>query len=332
MNCFVTGANGFIGFRLVQQLTAEGHQVKCLVRGEDKFGALTRFTGTQPVIGDLDNIQSLEQGADRSDVVFHLAAYAKPWSKDKSLPYRINVTGAGNVFKASLRAGVRRCVFTSSGAVIGPSPGIEPIDESFPRTVPFFNDYEETKAEAERLALEYCTKGLETVIVNPTRVYGPGPVNESNATTMMISRYSRGRWRILPGNGRCVGNYVYIDDVIRGHIGAAMSGRAGERYILGGENLTFIQFFDTIARLTGRKHRLMPLPVPVMVAAATLMEWQAPVTGIPPPITAPWVRKYLNHWSLSSSKAEREIGYSVTPLLTGAGKTLDWLADKGMIR
>jgi len=332
MNCFLTGANGFIGQRLAERLSAESHQVRCLVRSPEKFTSLAALAGVTAVTGDLDDISALEKGVGGCDTVFHLAAFAKPWSKDKSLPYRVNVTGTENLLKVSLSSGVRRFVFTSSAAVIGPSPGVDPIDESFPRSVPFFNEYEETKAAAENLVMAYCRDSMETIIVNPPRVYGPGPVNESNALTRMIKLYALGKWHILPGDGTCVGSYVLVDDVVRGHILASLHGRPGHRYALGGENLTFRQFFDILAEVTDRRHWLLPLPVGLMVAAAKVMEWQATVTGIPPMITAQWVKKYLNHWSLSSQKAMTDLGYSITPLREGVKITLEWLKRKGEVK
>jgi len=332
MIAFVTGSNGFIGQRLTEQLSSAGHSVRCLVRSPEKFGSLSHLPGVTPVIGDLDSEDALASGIGGCDTVFHMAAYAKPWSKDKGLPYRINVIGTGNVLKAAFKAGIRRLVFTSSAAVIGPSPGTEPIDESFPRTVPFFNEYEETKAAAEELVRSYCRDGMECVIVNPSRVYGPGPVNESNAVTKMIRQYTLGTWRIIPGDGTCVGNYVLVEDVARGHILAAMNGKPGERYLLGGENLTFDQFFETLARLTGRRRRMIRLPVSYMIAGARIMEWQTSFTGIPPLITAPWVKKYLNHWSLSSSKATADLGYKPVSFEGGARLTLEWLESTGKLR
>jgi farnesol dehydrogenase len=332
VNCLLTGANGFIGSRLAEQLSSEGHTVKCLVRDPDRFRALNNLAGVTPVIGDLGSSAILETAASGCDTVFHLAAFAKPWSRDKTLPYRVNVTGTENLLKASAMAGVKRFVFTSSAAVIGPSPGVEPIDEDYPRTVPFFNEYEETKAEAEVLVRSYSNDGMECVIVNPTRVYGPGPVNESNAVTKMISMYARGRWRIIPGDGTCVGNYVLVDDVVRGHILAAFKGKPGHRYLLSGENLTFDQFFETLASLTGRRRKLLKVPVSLMTAGARLMELQAPLTGVAPLITASWVRKYLNHWSVSNHKAMEDLGYKPSSLSDGVKITLKWLGEAGILR
>jgi len=331
MIAFVSGSNGFIGQRLTEQLSSAGHTVRCLVRSAEKFVSLSRLPGVTPVIGDLDSEDAMALGISGCDTVFHMAAYAKPWSKDKSLPYRINVAGTENMLRAALAAGVRRFVFTSSAAVVGPSPGTDPVDESFPRKVPWFNEYEETKAAAEKLVRSYSRDGMECVIVNPTRVYGCGPINESNSVTKMISLYARGRWHIIPGDGKCVGNYVLVDDVVNGHILAAQKGKPGERYILGGENLTFDQFFDTLATLTGRRLWLIRMPVSLMSAAAGVMEWQASFTGIPPLITPSWIKKYLNHWSLSSSKAYDDLGYQPVSFSVGARLTLEWLTATGTL-
>lgn len=330
MNCFVTGANGFIGQRLCERLSQEGHTVRCLVRSPEKFRPLSHLERVSPVTGDLDRTEALEAGLKDCDTVFHLAAYAKPWSKDKSLPFRININGTENLLSAAMKGGVKRFVFTSSAAVIGPSPGVEPVNEDYKRTIPFFNDYEETKAAAEELVFSYCRDGMETVIVNPPRIYGPGPVNDSNAVTKMIKLYSLGRWRIIPGNGDCIGNYVLVDDVVNGHLLAASRGKPCNRYILGGENLTFDQFFEILAEVTGKRRRLVHFPIWLMKAVAAIMEGQASITGIAPMITVPWVKKYLNHWSLSSDKAITDLGYTCTSFREGAGITLEWLktADK----
>lgn len=329
MNCFLTGANGFIGMRLAERLSADGHTVRCLVRSPEKFRSLSHLPNVTAVIGDLEDYEVLKDGSAGCDTVFHLAAFAKPWSKDSSLPHRINVSGTENMLKASLGAGVKRFVFTSSAAVIGPSPGVEPIDEDFPRTVPWFNEYEETKAEAEELVRSHNRDGLETIIVNPTRVFGPGALSESNSVTRMIKLYALGKWHIIPGDGKCIGNYVLVDDVVNGHILAALSGRPGQRYALGGDNLTFDQFFQTLTEVTGKRSWLIHLPVGLMITAAKVMEWQTSVTGIPPLITAPWVKKYLNHWSLSSRKAMTDLGYISTPFVEGVKITLEWLKNEG---
>lgn len=328
MNFFITGSNGFLGYSLVKRLSAEGHQIKCLVRSPERFSELSLLPGTIPVFGDLSDKAALDNGARDTEIVFHMAAYAKPWSKDKMLPSRINVEGTKAMLDASLNAGVRRFVLTSSAAVIGPSAQGTEVDEFTVRTAPFFNDYESTKAEAEKVAFSYAGNGMDIVIVNPSRVYGPGPENESNAVTRMLRLYEKGRWRLMPGDGNKIGNYVYVDDVVSGHILAAMKGRSGERYILGGENLTFRELFERMAIVTGHRRLMIRIPLPVMTFIAGIMELQTRVTGIPPMITTPWVKKYLSHWSLSSGHAIQDIGYTITPFVEGAAMTLKWIHRK----
>jgi farnesol dehydrogenase len=323
MKCFLTGITGFIGTNLARQLMVDGHQVHAIIRNPGRTD-LPDIPGIKYYKGDLHDKHVLLEAMKGCEVAYHLAAFAKPWARDRSDYYRINVEGAINVFSAAQQAGVKKVVFTSSAATMSPSPGTDPVDESRARDIPYFNLYESTKAEAEEKAKEFSRNGLPVVTVNPSRVFGPGPINPSNSVTRMILSYQRGKWRIIPGDGKKVGNYVYIDDVVHGHILAAMYGKAGERYILGGDNLTFDEFFKNLEDVCHKHHRMFHLPLPVMTAAASLMEAQAAVTGIPPLITASFVKKYLNHWSLNSNKALQELGYKMTPFREGVLKTLEW--------
>ncbi len=327
MKYFVTGANGFIGSRLVKKLSDDGHEVFCLVRSAEKFIPISALH-TYPVLGDLDNLAALLKGTKGCDVVYHLAAYAKPWCPEANLPYKINVQGTINLLEASLKNKVKKFIFTSSAAVLGPAFDNQAIDEQVIRDTPFFNDYEATKALAEKFAMEFIKKGLPVIVLNPTRVYGPGPINESNSITKIIKLYQKGLWHIIPGNGSKIGNYVYIDDVVNGHLLAAEKGQSGERYIIGGENLTFRQFFGVLSQNTGKNRLLINFPVWLMITLASVMEMQARFTGIPPLITPPWIRKYLNHWNLSSEKAISQLGYTITPFNEGVLKTLTWLNSK----
>ena len=323
MNCFLTGVTGFIGSSLARRLVTDGHHVNAIIRNPD-HPDLPKLKNIHYYRGDLDNKRVLADAMLDCDVTYHLAAYAKPWSKNPDDYHRINVEGAVNVFSAARDAGVKKVVFTSSAATMSPSRGHIPTNESTERQVPYFNAYESTKAEAEQKAIEFSQKGLHVVIVNPSRVYGPGPINPSNSVTQMIIQYDKGKWRIIPGNGKMIGNYVFIDDVVEGHILAAKRGRSGERYILGGENHTFDQFFHVLRSVCGKTQWMFHLPLPVMLTVARIMEGQAKITGIAPLITGSFVKKYLNHWSLSSEKAMRELAYHITPLDVGVKHVLDW--------
>jgi len=331
MKCFITGITGFIGMNLARELATNGHQVNAIIRGQAPAD-LEEMIGFHFYKGDLHNTSILEEAMQGCELVFHLAAYAKPWAKDPSTYYKINVEGARNVFEAALKKGVEKVVFTSSAATMSPSDDKRPVDESALRTLQYFNAYEFTKAEAEKHAQDYCKKGLHVVIVNPSRIYGPGPLNPSNSLTKIIAKYQKGNWHIIPGDGKKIGNYVFIDDVVHGHVLAGQKGRAGERYILGGDNMTFDEFFQILAKITGNHRHLYHLPVKMMVLGARLMEIQNPITGIPPAITVDFVRKYMNHWCLSSEKAIMELGYKITSFEEGVKKTLEWLNTSNNIR
>jgi nucleoside-diphosphate-sugar epimerase len=216
-------------------------------------------------------------------------------------------------------------VFTSSAGTIRPSGPFEDSTEESDPPLSYLTEYERTKDKAEKRCMDYVQKGLDVVIVNPSRVYGPGMIGESNSVTRIISLYDRGKWRIMPGDGTSYGNYVFIDDIVSGHICAMEKGIAGNRYLLGGENVTFEQFFTILGEVSGKKHRLIRLPAPVMAATARALFLIAGLFRKDPLVTPAWVERYLQHRRLSSAKAEMQLGYQVTPLREGMKKTLLWL-------
>ena len=324
MKYLITGATGYIGVQMAKRLAGEGHTVHALYRSESKTTELKGVVGVRLFKGDILHPESLKEAVRNCDGVFHVAAFAKPWDKNPRTFYRYNVQGAQNVFNAARKTGAYRIVFTSTAGVISPSNGI-PSDENTPRMMDYFTDYDRSKAQAEEKAVNLSKAGMEIVIVNPTRVYGPGLLSESNGVTRMVKLYLKGKFRTLPGDGNSIGNYVYIDDVVDGHVLAMRKGRAGERYILGGDNVTFNEFFDLLSDLTGKSAKLYKVPIPVMNLAARFMEIRANLTGTPPLLTPPWVKKYLYNWELSSEKAKRDLGYEFTPIELGLGKTIDWI-------
>jgi nucleoside-diphosphate-sugar epimerase len=324
---FVTGATGFIGERLALRLAKEGHRVHALIRSKTRAAKLTH-----PNIlffeGDLLNSKSIDKAMKGCGFAFHLAAYARVWSKDKSWPEKINVQGAVNVFESALKHRVQRVVFTSTGGTLEPSDGNQPVSEITPRTVEYFNAYESTKAEAEKQAAIFTEKGLEVVTVNPTRVYGPELISDSNAMTKIIKQFNAGTWRIIPGDGSKYGNYVYVDDVVEGHLLAMKKGKPGERYIIGGENASYEIFFDKLKKITGKRQLLFHVPYRMMYFSGLLQYYFSQITGRPPLITPRWIKKYLHHWAVSSEKAEKELGYKITSLDEGLKKTVNWLNHK----
>ncbi len=327
MRVFITGGTGFIGTRLTEKLISENHNVTLLSRNP----SASVFTGIDKVNfikGDLSNKAALLEGMKDCDLVFHMAAWVKPSFKDPTIVTGINIDGTVNVFDAALESHVKKVVFTSTGGTMSYSHDGNPVDENTNPEPILHTLYEKTKAEAEKIAIDYSKKGLAVITVNPTRVYGPGKLTESNSMTKIIRLYMSGLWRIIPGNGKSIGNYVFIDDVVEGHILAARFGRSGERYILGGENHSFRGLFDIIGETAGKRRILVNLPAGLMKGIIKGFMVMSKISGSPPAITMDWLDKYLNNWIMSSDKAANELGYKITPLSEGVSRTVQWLKTK----
>ncbi|MCS6795069.1 MAG: SDR family oxidoreductase [Raineya sp.] len=331
MNIFVTGATGFVGEQLVRKLAQNPqHQIHILVRSVPKAQAMfADFGNVIAFQGDLLETEKIQKAMQNCEQVYHLAAQAKVWDENPHSFYEMNVQGTLNIVQTAIKLGVKRAVLTSTAGVLGASLNGEITTENSPLRVPLSTEYEKTKAQAEAEVQKLLDKGLEIIIVNPTRVYGGGQRSQSNAVTMLLEKYAQGKWRILPGNGNKVGNYVYIDDVVQGHILAMEKGKNGERYILGGENVSYNELFALFAEITGKKRWLLPLPVAVMNGFAQLQMLKTRLTGSAPLITPAFVKKYLYDWRVSSRKAEQELGYTITPLKIGLQKTWQWLKEVG---
>ncbi len=332
---FVTGATGFIGSRLVQALSDRGHAVRALSRRPDPEpppgfegpdGGPLAHELVELVRGDITDRDSLRRGMEGCSHVFHLAAYAKNWARDPKTYFDVNVQGVRNVFDAAEEHGVRRVVWTSTFMTFGPTPPGVVGNEDMPRTTDrYLTEYEKTKSVAEREAMRRADEGLPVVIVNPTRVYGPGHLTEGNALSTLIDDYDRGKVPVLLNRGVNVGNYVLVDDVVAGHILAMEKGRLGQRYILGGENVSLKEFFRTIDRVSGRRHFQLPLLKATPLLFAYLQQKRAEWFGVYPQITPGWVRTFLLDWAYSSDKATAELGFRPTPLDEGIGITYRWI-------
>jgi nucleoside-diphosphate-sugar epimerase len=326
MKTFITGATGFIGANLCLKLAESGQIVHALFRSERKTSIL-KHKNIKICKGDLLDPPSLLRGMEACDQVYHLGAFAQVWSRDPDLCRSVNVEGTKNVLDAAVRSGIKKVVITSTAGVFGPSKDV-PVIENSVRTEDFFTDYEASKWAMENSVMDYVSKGIHLVIVNPTRVYGPGLLSQANSVTKIMDRYLAGKWRILPGDGSKIGNYAYIDDVVKGHLLAMERGRPGERYILGGEDASYTEFFSTLAEISGKHFKLFKIPSFVMLAFSSLFLLSAKLFGGSPLITPSWTKRYLQDWSVSSQKAEREMGYTITPLREGLQKTFNWLYDK----
>ena len=326
---FVTGATGFIGTKLVNELVRQGQIIHALTRQTSNKDGLSHDQ-IRLVPGDISDRESLIKGMRGCSQVYHLAAYAKNWSRDPSIFYRQNVEGMQNVFEAARETGIERVVLTSTIVTLGPTPVGMTGNEEMARITPhYYTEYEESKAVGEQVALRYAAEGFPVVIVNPTRVYGPGKLTEGNSVTLMIDMYNRGKIPLLLNGGVNVGNYVFVDDLVRGHILAMEKGTIGRRYILGGENSSLKEFFRLVDEVSGRGHFQVNLSPRLAMLYAGFEKRKAQLLGFYPQITPGWVDTFLQDWAYTSARAEKELGYVVTPLREGIRITYEWLLQQG---
>ncbi len=323
MRIFITGATGFIGRHLVRTLADRGDTVHALCRQSSAMAALSG-ADVQVFRGDILDHASIRRAMRGCDHVFHLAAYARNWAKDKRTFFTSNVDGTKKVLDAARELGARKVVYTSTELTFEPSNGV-PTDETVQRSTPFFTAYEESKHAAEKLVRSYVEQGLDISIVHPTRVFGPGLLSEANSVTIMIQLYLEGKWRLVPGDGESVGNYAFVNDVAHGHVRALESGKAGESYILGGENISFNGFFDLLADISKRRYHMFHLSGALAMSFSRIEALRGRLFNRYPLITPEWTRLFLTDWACSPAKAQRELGYSVTPLRDALEKTVRWL-------
>lgn len=336
---FVTGATGFIGSQLVQQLLNRDITVRGLTRratpplppgfvGGPNQPNFWKHPHLELVLGDITDLDSLRRGMIGCSHVFHLAAYAKNWSPTKETFWQMNVQGMRNVFQVAKENNIKRIVWTSSVVTFGPTRPGEMANEHSPRiTSEFLTEYEETKTLAEIEALNEAANGFPLVIVNPTRVYGPGLLSEGNAVSQLMDDYTRGKAPFLPNRGINIGNYGFVDDIAIGHILAMERGQIGERYILGGENISFQGLLQLMDEITGKRRLKIPLLQFGPLLFARFQQHWAERHGTYPRITPGWVKTFMTDWNYSCKKAEQELGYHPISLREGLSITWNWIKN-----
>ena len=322
---FVTGSTGFIGSALIAKLLERGFCVRALKRGVSAVAQ----PNLEYISGDITDKESLRNGMSGCSYVFHLAAYAKNWAADPQTYTQVNIEGTKNVFAVAKELNVERIVWTSTIVTLGPTPlGIVGNEQMQRQTERCFTEYEQTKTVMERESATWIENGLPLVVVNPTRVFGPGLQSESNSVTKLIDQYRCGSFPFLLNWGRNIGNYGFIDDVVEGHLLAMARGKIGERYILGGENVSLKELFQMVDKIDGKERLQLKVFWLIPMLVAYYLELQAKCFGIYPPITPGWVRTFLVDWAFSSEKAEQELGYRITPFEAALRTTCQWLDEK----
>jgi NAD+-dependent farnesol dehydrogenase len=326
MRVLLTGATGFLGRRVAHSLAAHGHQLSVLARPTSRCEGLPEAAGV--VTGDVTDAASVARAAEGCRAVVHMAALVKVWVPDEERFEAVNVGGLENVLAASRAAGAR-LVYTSSFIALGPSGG-GLLDGSRPHPgPPFRNAYERTKALADGKARAAAARGDDVVILYPGVVYGPGDMTEGNIVASMMADHLNGRLPGLVGRGDRHWSYAFVEDVAEGHALALEKGRAGDRFVLAGENATLERVFALVQEMTG----VAPPRLRIPYAAASALGWLqwlwAETTGHPPQLTHGEVGVFREEWACDGAKAERELGYRCRPLAEGLRRTIDWLRETG---
>ena len=326
MKILVTGATGFIGAILALKLADSGHEVHALCRSNpnDKLVSHPNIIIDR---GDILNKEELKKAMHGCTQVFHLAAYARTGRGNPKPFYTTNIGGTINVMDCAIDLNIQKVIYTSTAGIFGPSDDL-PTTEDSARQSPFYNDYECSKFIAEAKVRDYAANGLNVVILNPTRVYGPGLISQSNYFTQLILSYMKGKWHVIPGDGRVIANYVFIEDVVDGHIKAMEYEHTDKRYILGGINASYNELFETVNKYIEKKHRLFKVPLSLIKLYGATELISSKLLARDPVITPRWVKALETDGIRSSDKAVKELGYHITPLDEGIKKTINWLNNE----
>jgi len=325
LKVFLTGGTGYLGSALLSGLLAAGHQVTALCRTSrpDSEDGRLRW-----VVGELEANDPAEEVLHQHRVVLHAAALVKTWRRDRRDFDRINVEAHDRLLERCHRVGVPKVLVTSSFLSLGPSPTAEPIDESNrARRDHFLTDYERTKHLADAVTDRWAERGLAVSSLYPTVLFGPGATTDGNLVGRMSYLIRTGRFPGVIGSGEQCWNYAYLPDVVRGHLQALERALPGERYILGGENRTLADVTRRIRALLGLSENLRYVPIGLAEALGSGLEAWARISGQTPELTRGVAGVYRHHWAYSSTKAQRALGYEVTPFEEALSATVSWVAQ-----
>jgi dihydroflavonol-4-reductase len=328
MKSFVTGGTGFVGGAVVRQLLQAGHEVRALVRPEADTRQLDQLD-IERVEGDLGRLENLRRGIAGCDWVFHVAALYSFWGYQWDDYYQANVEGTRNVLQTALDEGVQRVVHTSSIAALGVHEDRTPATEKTPSALgDRLGHYQRSKFLGEEVAHQYTQEGLPVIIVNPSSPIGVGD-HKPTPTGQMIVDFLNGKMFGYVDTGL---NIIDVEDVALGHLLAAERGRVGERYILGGENLTLKEVLDLLAEISGRPQTRLRIPHWVAmtwgyidVAVARLFPSYIPTA------TPEKVRLSHRYEYFDSSKAVKELGLPQKPAREALLKAVEWYRDNGYV-
>ena len=328
MVTLVTGVSGFVGSAVARRLITDGHDVRAMVRaGSDRSNL--EGLNVEVVEADLTQPTSLAAALKGCKSLFHVAADYRLWTRDPQSMFAVNIDGPRTIFLEAAEAGVDRMVYTSSVATLGLLPNGADGDET---TSVSFTDmigpYKQSKFLAEEEVRRMVRKqGFPIVIVNPAAPVGPGDIKPT-PTGRMIAEAAAGRMPAYVDTGL---NVVHVDDVAEGHLLAFQKGEVGERYILGGDNMTLAEILGVIAELTGRKPPRFRIPHNLVLPIAALAEaWSSLTNGGEPFVTLDGIRMAKKKMFFTSAKAERDLGYQPRPATEALRDAVEWFKQTGI--
>ena len=322
----VTGVSGFVGSAVARALAARGATVRGLVRSTSPRANLADFPGTL-VEGDARDPASMARAMVGVARLFHVAADYRIWAPDTEEIVRNNLASTQTVMVTARDAGVDRVVYTSSVATLKPVSGGAADETSAATPEQAVGAYKRSKVVAERLVEAMVAQGLPAVIVNPSTPIGPHDVKPT-PTGRIIVEAARGKMPAYVDSGL---NLVHVDDVAQGHLLAMERGRIGERYILGGEDVTLGAMLGEIAAQVGRRPPTIAIPRGVLFPLAYANEVLARITGKEPFLTVDSLRMAAHHMFYSSAKAQAELGYRTRPWPEAIADALAWFGGQGML-
>ncbi|HEX3742085.1 MAG TPA: hopanoid-associated sugar epimerase [Terriglobales bacterium] len=326
MIAFVTGATGFVGSHVARALADQGADLRLLVRANSNLKNVENIKADL-VTGDLRDPASLEKGIAGCEVVFHVAADYRLWVRDPEEMYRANVEGTRALLAAARKSGVRRVVYTSSVATMGFTSNGQPADENSPVSLDnMIGPYKRSKFQAEQVAIEAAHAGQDVVIVNPSTPVGERDIKPTPTGRIVVDFLKR-KFPAYVDTGL---NLVDVKECAQGHLAALEKGRSGERYILGGENLTLKQILDKLAAITGLPSPTVRVPYVLALATGVVDEIvTGRILGREPRATIDAVRMGRKKMFVSSAKAERELGWKAGSVDDALRRAADWFQANG---
>jgi dihydroflavonol-4-reductase len=328
MRILVTGGTGFVGSHLVRVLLERGEQVRCLVRPASRRDNLENLS-VEFVTGDLRDLNSLKQAVKGVKVVYHCAADYRLWCKDPNEMYQSNVQGSNNVMQAAFDEGVDRVVYTSTVGCLGLNDDGKPADEATSVSIDdMIGHYKRSKFLAEESVRDWARRGLPVVIVNPSTPVGELDIKPT-PTGKIIVDFLRGKMFGYVDTGM---NLIDVRDCAEGHVLAAQKGRVGERYILGGRNMTLKELFDALASVTEIASPKMKVPHWVAETYARMENlWSINIARREPDVPLESVKMSRHKMWFDATKAVHELGLSQNPIERALERAVKWFSEHGYV-